>query len=125
ALLGINNVPMGVWIDEQGTLVRPPETAHPGRIVQSEMLAKHGVPPDLPPLMRETLAEAAKIRVQPERYAAALRDWAARGADSPHVLTPDEVIERSRPRPPEASEAAAHFELGQHFQRTGERDAAR
>src|SRR5258705_8262318 len=27
ALLGITNVPMGVWIDEDGVLVRPAETA--------------------------------------------------------------------------------------------------
>src|SRR3954453_7552561 len=27
-LLGIVNVPSAVWIDEQGMLVRPPETSH-------------------------------------------------------------------------------------------------
>ena len=108
-LLGINNVPMGVWIDEQGMLVRPPEIAHPGRNVLREMLAKNPLPDDAPVFVREMLAETAKIRVAPERYAAALRDWAARGAESPHALEPEEVVERSRPRPREASEAAAHF----------------
>jgi hypothetical protein len=124
-LLGIWNVPMGVWIDEQGLLVRPPEVAHPGRNVLRELLAKHGVPDDAPPLMIETLREAAKIRVEPERYAAALRDWAANGAESRYVLPPDEVVRRSRPRPPEVSEAAARFELGQHLHRAGLHPAAR
>ena len=124
-LLGITNVPMGVWIDEEGMLVRPPEVAHPGTSVLRDMIAKHGMPTDGPQLMLDQLAEAAQIRVAPERYAAALRDWAANGADSEYALVPDEVVARSRPRPPEASEAAAHFELGQHLHRAGDVDAAR
>ena len=120
-LLGIVNVPMGVWIDEEGMLVRPPEVAHPGTSVLRDMLREHGVPEDAPPLLLETLREAAKITVDPERYADALRDW-----DAPSALaSPDEVVARSRPRPPELSEAAAHFELGQHLYRAGRVDAAR
>jgi hypothetical protein len=124
-LLGINNVPMAVWIDEQGVLVRPPEVAHPGRSVLRDMLAEHGVPSDVPPLLLETLAEASKIRVRPERYATALRDWVDRGTGSQYALPPDEVVERSRPRPRESSRAAAHFELGQHLHRGGHLDDAR
>src|SRR5204862_2801580 len=52
-------------------------------------------------------------------YAAAVRDWAANGAESRYVLSGDEVIERSRPRPPEFGLAAAHFELAQHLHRAG------
>jgi tetratricopeptide (TPR) repeat protein len=125
ALLGITNVPMGVWVDEDGWLVRPPEVAHPGRTVLRDMLAEHGVPADAPPVMLETLAEMAKIRVKPALYAAALRDWAALGADSRFVLSPEEVVARSRPLPPEASAAAAHFALGQHLYAAGSADAAR
>ena len=124
-LLGINNVPMGVWIDEHGTLVRPPEVAHPGRVVQADVLAERGLPQDTPALMRETLALASKIRVRPRRYAEALRDWAARGAESRFALSEEEVVQRSRPRPPEVSVAAAHFELGQHLYRSGDREGAR
>jgi tetratricopeptide (TPR) repeat protein len=124
-VLGITNVPMGVWIDEHGILVRPPEVAHPGTSVLRDMLREHGVPKDAPPLLLETLAEASKIRVAPERYAEALRDWALRGAESPYALSPDEVVERSRPRPLSLSEAAAHFELGQHLHRAGDVDGAR
>ena len=125
ALLGITNVPTGVWVDEHGVLVRPPEVAHPGRSVLRDMMREHGVPKDAPPILLETLAEASKIRVAPERYAEALRDWAARGAESPYALSPGEVVERSRPRPAEHSRAAAHFELGQHLYRGGDLEDAR
>ena len=118
-LLGIVNVPMGVWIDEEGVLVRPPEVAHPGRSGLRDILAKHGIPKDAPPVMLETFAEMSKIRVKPKLYAEALRNW------DKHALPPDEVVARSRPRPPEVSEAAAHFELGQHLYRAGEVDDAR
>ena len=124
-LLGIDNVPMGVWIDENGTLVRPPEVAHPGRSVLREMMRGQAIPEDLPPQVLEMLGETAKIRVAPERYAIALRDWAVRGADSEYALSPEQVVERSRPRPPELSEAAAHFALGQHLYRAGDVDAGR
>jgi hypothetical protein len=124
-LLGIVNVPMGVWIDEHGMLVRPPEVAHPGRNVLREMMRGRAIPEDVPPRVLEMLAETAKIRVEPERYADALRDWAARGADSRYALSPDAVVKRSRPRPSEHSQAAAHFALGQHLYRSGHAHEAR
>ena len=123
--LGIVNVPSGVWVDEEGMLVRPPEIAHPGTSVLRDMLAKHGIPKDGPQYLLDTIGETVKIRVNPERYGEALRDWAANGAASRFALSPDEVVERSRPRPPEQSEAAAHFELGAHLHAAGEIDAAR
>ena len=57
--------------------------------------------------------------VDTDRYAAAVRDWAANGEASSYVLSADEVIERSRPRPVEFGLAAAHFELAQHLHRAG------
>ena len=114
-LLGVVNVPSGVWIDEEGVIVRPPEPAFPGRVVLAEL----DLPDDLPPRLAEMLAESQKIQVEPERYLNALRDWAARGAESKFALPPDEVIERSRPRPPDESRAAASFEIAQHLHRNG------
>jgi hypothetical protein len=114
-LLGIVNVPSGVWVDEQGVIVRPPEPAFPGRSVFREL----ELPDDIPPLLTEILDEASKIRAEPARYLAALRDWAANGAESRFALTPDEVVTRSAPRPMEVSRAAACFELAQHLHRTG------
>jgi hypothetical protein len=119
-LLGVVNVPSGVWIDEQGTIVRPPEPAFPGRAVIGEL----GIPAEAPPRIAEMMQEAAKIRIEPERYVAALRDWVERGSDSRFALAPDEVVARSTPRPPESSRAAACFEMGQHLHRAGRPDDA-
>jgi hypothetical protein len=51
------------------------------------------------------------------RYADAVRDWVAHGTQSRYAQQPDEVIERSRPRPAEFAQAAAEFELAQHLHR--------
>jgi hypothetical protein len=121
-LLGIVNVPTGVWIDAEGIIVRPPEPAFPGRVGFTEI----ELPRELPERLREILAETAKIRVDPRRYAAAIRDWAEKGPGSRFALDPDEVVARSASRPPEISRAAACFELGQHLHRSGhEGDAVR
>jgi hypothetical protein len=119
-LLGVVNVPSGVWIDEQGVIVRPPEPAFPGRVGFMDVQ----LPPDMPPRLTEMLAEASKMRVDPPRYLEAVRDWAAKGAESEFALDADTVIARSAPRPPEVSQAAASFELGQHLHRAGHQDDA-
>jgi hypothetical protein len=121
-LLGIVNVPSGVWIDEQGVIVRPPEPAFPGRVgVDYDKLE---LPEGTPDRLVEMLEETRKIRIDPQAYLAALRDWAANGSDSKYALTPEQVVERSAPRPPEVSRAAASFELGQHLYRSGHADDA-
>jgi tetratricopeptide (TPR) repeat protein len=124
-LLGIVNVPSGVWVDEEGMIVRPPETAFPeGSINALPADALPPVPDELDPYLKTVLEESRKIRVDAATYIAALRDWAAHGRQSRHALTPEEVVERSRPRPPEVSLAAAHFELGQHLFQQGKGDDA-
>ena len=119
-LFGIVNVPSGVWIDERGVIVRPPEPAFP---IRREYNASQA-PANLPERIAAMLEEAGKIRIDPETYVAALRDWVARGDESPFALSPDEVIERSRPRPVEEAQAAAHFELGQHLHAAGQSELA-
>jgi hypothetical protein len=119
-LLGIVNVPTAVWVDEEGMIVRPPEPAFPGKAVIAEL----GLPEGAPQRVIEMLTEAAKMRVDPPAYAAAIRDWAERGGESPYVLPPEEVVERSRPNSPEVSKAAASFELGQSLHRAGHAEAA-
>ncbi len=121
--LGIVNVPNGVWIDEEGMLVRPAEPAFPGPNPLLDSL-KSMDPSTLPPDMAEMLEEAKKIKADPEAYRAAVLDWVEHGADSRYALSPDEVIQRSRPRSSDEAVAAAHFELGEHLHRNGDHAAA-
>ena len=122
-LYGVVNVPTGIWIDEAGMIVRPPEAAWPGKAVFREMIPKE-LPPDTDPWVVKALGVTSRIPTAPEKYVEALRDWVARGGESRYALSPDEVLARSRPRPPEAALAAAHFELGQHLHRAGFPDDA-
>ncbi len=122
-LFGVVNVPNGVWIDEEGTIVRPAEPAFPGRnpVMESfEQLDLTQFPPDV----ADMLAEAKKIKTDPAAYKAALLDWVEHGKDSRYALTPEEVIERSHPLGDAEARAAAHFELGQHVHRSGDHAAA-
>lgn len=119
-LFGITNVPQSVWIDEAGMIVRPPETAWPKR----PYFLDREIPSDATPRQAARMAETKKFQVDAEAYLTALRDWAAHGAASQFALSPDEVLERSRPRPIEEATAAAHFELGQHLYLTGRQNDA-
>jgi len=114
-MFGIVNVPSGVWIDEEGMIVRPPEPA----FARPRDAARSTPPANVPPRVAAMLEAASRIQRDPEAYVAALRDWVEHGAESRFALAPWEVIERSRPRPLEEATAAAHFELGQHLHRTG------
>ena len=122
-LFGVVNVPNGVWIDENGMIVRPVEPAHAPRNPAMDQFRSMKVD-DLPPEIREILVEVRKIRAEPEKYIGALRDWVEKGADSEYALAPEEVIRRSTPRPREVAEAAAAFELGQFLHRAGHGDDA-
>ncbi len=120
-VLGINNVPMAVWIDENGRLVRPAESAS----IEESELRNLEISPDLPERLQIALTEIKKIPESAKEYRAAVVDWATNGADSRFVLAADEVIARSQPRSRDHAEAAAWFELGQHvFRTTGDKDAA-
>jgi hypothetical protein len=114
SLFGIVNVPSGVWIDEAGVIVRPPEPAFAACPDWGE-----GVGDDATDYQRRTLTLERQLLVEDEKYVAAVRDWARHGPSSRYALPPDEVIARSQPRSPAESEAAAHFELGTHLQRSG------
>ena len=115
----MTNAPFAIWIDEDGTIVRSAEVAFAPRASDDERRDQQSLVSQLPERMR-TIIEGMTANIgDTDRYATAVRDWAARGADSPYVLSEAEVIERSRPRPMEFGLAAAHFELGQHLHRSG------
>jgi hypothetical protein len=102
-LYNMVNVPTGVWIDEQGRIVRPNETAYSGDV---------------------SLTLGGKtIAVNGGDYVAGLRDWVERGDDSDYALSPEEVAARVAPRTSEEAQAEAYFQLGNHFHRSG--DSAR
>ncbi len=121
-LFGVVNIPQSVWIDEQGMIVRPAETAPapPGPPRQPAL----DVDQPLPQRFQEIMAEAAKIRQDAETYHAALRDWIEKGAASRFALSPQQVIDRSRPRDADVARGHAHFELASELARRGHRDAA-
>lgn len=100
-LYGINNVAMAVWIDEDGMIVRPPET----------------------PATNERMAEM--LGIGPTEYLDALRDWAAKGAASVYLPTEEQRRRRLHLPSPEAALAAVNFRLAEHLLAASDRDAAR
>jgi len=93
------NVPTGVWIDEQGRIVRPPEVAY-------------------------TTAKVLGLTVGGDRYVAALRDWVERGAESPFVLSAEQIRARLKPRDPQLRRADASFRLGVYFHQAAQEGLA-
>jgi hypothetical protein len=119
-LFGFVNIPMAVWIDEQGTIVRPAE----GATVERSPLRSMEIPEGLPERLTKMLVEVKKIPDVADDYRAAIVDWVHRGAESRFALTPDEVVARSQPRGIDEARAAACFELGEYLRRTVGPDAA-
>ncbi len=109
------NVPMAVWIDEDGRIVRPAEPA--GATDGFRSLDRTTFTLD------ETIKAAG--RSARARYLAAIRDWVANGAASRYALSADEI--RSRVPGPSESDvlAAATFRLAQFLRETGRPDRAR
>jgi hypothetical protein len=118
-LFGITNVPFAIWIDEGGTIVRPAEIAFAPRQQQVEGQDQSSFIAQLPERDRKIIERMTINMRDTDRYVSAVRDWAENGGESRYVLPEREVIERSRPRPPEFGLAAAHFELAQHLHRAG------
>jgi len=118
-LLGVVNVPNGIWVNEEAMIVRPAEPAYPERPAFAQHKPSEERLAQMSPRQQAILQEVRKIRIQPEAYMAALRDWVAQGARSRFALSPAEVVRRSHARPPEVAQAAASFELGQHLSRAG------
>lgn len=93
-----------MWINEEGVIVRPPETAYSRK---TELT-----------LDGKTLSSAG------DKYVAALKDWVAKGEDSVYVMSKDEVTGKLQPRTPEQATADAYFQLATHFQMAGDMERA-
>jgi hypothetical protein len=119
-LLGFTNVPMAVWIDEGGVLVRPAEQA----AIERSPLRDLDIPDGLSDRLRLMFEQVKAIPDPSADYRAALLDWVDLGAQSRFALTPDEVVARSRPLSEDAARATACFELGQDAWRTEGNEAA-
>ncbi len=125
ALFGVVNIPNVIWIDEDGVIVRPAEPGWPGRTQYPEsMLKRMAERAAQDSTQRQNLATLTHSGQDRKAYPDAIRDWAHHGAASRLAMAPDEAIAASRPRHAEQSAGAAHFELANHFWRTGRRAAA-
>lgn len=113
-LYNLVNVPQALWIDEQGRIVRPPETAGSTDGFRAMDRKTFAIPDAV-------IAERSRVKTL---YFDAVRDWARRGTASAHVL--DETRAAAKLSLPHAGIAEAHarFRLGQHLLRDGQADEA-
>jgi hypothetical protein len=100
-LYNTKNVPMGIWIDEAGRIVRPPEMAY------AVVRRGGGAEP-----------------VRQDKYLNALRHWVRHGADSIYALSGDDVAAQSTEPTAADAEAMAHFRLAVHLHEQGRAEAA-
>jgi tetratricopeptide (TPR) repeat protein len=94
-LYGMVNVPTGVWINEEGKIVRPNEVA----FVDDRFKTFTGL--------------------DSEPYLTALRDWVEKGAKSTYAMSEEKLRERLTVNDPDFVLAAAEFGLGEHLYKSG------
>jgi hypothetical protein len=94
-LYGMVNVPTGVWIDENGKMVRPNEVA----FIDNRYKGMHG------------------IDAQP--YLTALLDWLDKGDKSIYAMTADRLREHLNQFTPQNLLADANFKMGQYLVSAG------
>lgn len=109
-LYNLVNVPQAVWIDEDGRIVRPPETAGSTDAFRAMDRQTFTLP-------EAALAERTRVKAQ---YLDAVRDWARRGAASVHVPDPARASARLQLPADAVALAHAHFRLGLHLLRQGQ-----
>ena len=98
------NVPMGIWIDERGRVVRPAEPAW-----TTSRTDKFG---------------GKSIAIEGGEYVAALADWVKNGEHSRYALSDDEFARRVKPRSAAEMEADASFKLAVFFHDKGNEELA-
>ena len=98
------NVPTGVWIDENGRVVRPGEPAW-----NTDQVMKFG---------------GKSLVTEGTAYLNGLRDWVRNSERSPYALSDAEFRQRVQPPSPEAAEADASFKLAVWFHDNGRNELA-
>lgn len=114
-LYNLTNVPQAVWIDEQGVIVRPPETAGSTDSLRV-MDRKTGDVPE---------AQAAERARAKALYLSAVRDWVRKGAASVNAMRADQAASKVKLPDAAIAEAHARFRLGQVLLRQGDADEGR
>jgi hypothetical protein len=109
-LYNMVNVPQAVWIDEEGRIVRPPETAGSMDAFRA-MDRKTFTIPD------EVTAERNRVKTQ---YFDAVRDWVLRGSGSRHAMNATRAAEKLKLPDAAIAEAHARFHLGRYLLREGQ-----
>src|ERR1700761_8214420 len=113
-LYAMTNVPMAVWIDERGRIVRPTETAGFSEGFRS-------MDPDTLTLPQ---ADVDRLTTNRNTYIDALRDWVRKGPDSEFALSQDEVRRRMHLPSDDDARAAAHARLGKYLLDAGDHEGA-
>jgi tetratricopeptide (TPR) repeat protein len=94
-LYNMVNVPTGVWINEQGKIVRPNEVA----------------------FVDDRFKNFSGLDSAP--YLSALRDWIDKGDKSIYVMSEERLLEKLAVNDPNVVLAAAEFGLGEHLYKSG------
>jgi len=113
-LYNMVNVPQAVWIDAAGRIVRPTENAGAFEGFRALDFETMTMPDEV----------TATVKGAKATYAAAVADWAEKGADSVHVFAPEEA--EAHLEAPNEDVARAHvlFRLGLHLGQLGHQDEA-
>jgi hypothetical protein len=94
-LYNMVNVPTGVWINEQGRIVRPNEVA----FVDDRYRNLTGL--------------------DSANYVSALKDWAVKGGKSAYIMSEEKLQAKLAPPDPNISLASAEFGLGEQLYKAG------
>lgn len=114
SLYNMVNVPQAVWIDENGRIVRPTETAGSLDILREFDPQQGQFPPEA--IERSQAAKAT--------YVEAVKDWAINGGSSRFVFDAKSAVGHVPTMSDDAARAHAAFQLGQYLHRMGKADEA-
>jgi hypothetical protein len=114
-LYGIVNVPLAVWIDEQGRIVRPAEPAGASDNFRHMDQTTFSIPDE----------EVQRLSENRRIYWDAIRDWVRNGADSEFSLSPEEVSARRHRPGADEVRAAAHARIARLVLAEGDNESAK